>query len=123
MPLLLTTHVPGQEQGNAGFVTAAGAGRRAATVRQLVTEVARLRDAPAAVAAMRDAAVSLSRPAAAADIAALPARRAAAVPADTPPGRTARHYVGPRRPPAARSRRWPDPHLAGPDSQPRAVAF
>ncbi|HTP16514.1 MAG TPA: glycosyltransferase [Streptosporangiaceae bacterium] len=70
-PLVLTSHVPGQEEGNAEFVVAAGAGRHAPRVRQLVSEIAWLRRDPAAIAAMRAASARLSRPEAAADIAAL----------------------------------------------------
>jgi 1,2-diacylglycerol 3-beta-galactosyltransferase len=70
-PLLLTSHVPGQEEGNAELVVAAGAGRHAPGVRQLVSEIGRLRGDPAAINAMRAASARLSRPGAAADIAAL----------------------------------------------------
>ena len=70
-PMLLTSHLPGQEQGNTEFVTAAGAGRRARSVRQLVDEVGRLCADPAAVEAMRAPAARLGQPAAAADIAGL----------------------------------------------------
>ena len=70
-PLLLTSHVPGQEEGNAELVVAAGAGRHAPGVRQLVSEIGRLRRDPAAINAMRAASARLSRPGAAADIAAL----------------------------------------------------
>jgi UDP-N-acetylglucosamine:LPS N-acetylglucosamine transferase len=61
--------VPGQEKGNAEFVTGAGAGVYAPRPRQLAAEVGRLRRDPGALAAMRDAAVRLSRPRAATDIA------------------------------------------------------
>lgn len=71
VPMLLTSHLPGQEEGNAEFVTAAGAGRRVATVRELLAEIGRLRQDPAAVAAMRGAAARLGRPGAAANVAAL----------------------------------------------------
>src|SRR5581483_8345741 len=40
-PLLLTSHLPGQERGNTEFVTAAGAGRRVRGVRRLLAEVGR----------------------------------------------------------------------------------
>ena len=42
-PMLLTSHLPGQETGNAELVTAAGAGQRLPGIRQLVTEIGRLR--------------------------------------------------------------------------------
>ncbi|HEX3713948.1 MAG TPA: glycosyltransferase, partial [Trebonia sp.] len=68
-PLVLTSFVPGQEKGNAQFVTGAGAGVYAPRPRQLAAEVSRLRRDPGALAAMRDASVQVSRPGAAADIA------------------------------------------------------
>jgi 1,2-diacylglycerol 3-beta-galactosyltransferase len=68
-PLVLTSFVPGQEKGNAQFVTGAGAGVYAPRPRQLAAEVSRLRRDPGALAAMRDASVQASRPGAAADIA------------------------------------------------------
>ena len=68
-PLVLTSFVPGQEKGNAEFVTGAGAGVYAPRPRQLAAEIGRLRRDPGALAAMRDAAVRVSRPGAATDIA------------------------------------------------------
>jgi 1,2-diacylglycerol 3-beta-galactosyltransferase len=68
-PLVLTSFVPGQEKGNAEFVTGAGAGVYAPRPRQLAAEIGRLRRDPSALAAMRDAAVRVSRPRAATDIA------------------------------------------------------
>jgi 1,2-diacylglycerol 3-beta-galactosyltransferase len=68
-PLILTSRVPGQEEGNAEFVVAAGAGGYAPRPRQLAAEVARLRRDPAALAVMRAAAARARRPRAAADIA------------------------------------------------------
>ena len=73
-PLVLTSFVPGQEKGNAQFVTVAGAGVYAPRPRQLAAEVGRLRRDPEALAAMRDASVQASRPRAAADIARFIAR-------------------------------------------------
>jgi 1,2-diacylglycerol 3-beta-galactosyltransferase len=70
-PLLLTSHVPGQEKGNTEFVVDAGAGRYAPTVRQLVREVDELRRDPSAVDAMRAASARLGQPNVAADIAVL----------------------------------------------------
>ena len=70
-PLVLTSQLPGQEQGNAEFVVGAGAGRHAQTPRQLVHQIASLRDDPAALAAMRAASTRLGRPGAAAEIACL----------------------------------------------------
>jgi len=78
-PLILTSRVLGQEEGNAEFVVAAGAGSYTPRVRQLAAEVARLRRDPAALAVMRAAAARARRPRAAADIAHL----IAAVASDT----------------------------------------
>jgi 1,2-diacylglycerol 3-beta-galactosyltransferase len=68
-PLVLTSYVPGQERGNAEFVTGAGAGVYAPRPRELAAEVGRLRRDPNALAAMRNASVQVGRPGAAADIA------------------------------------------------------
>ncbi len=70
-PLVLTSFVPGQEEGNVGFVTGAGAGRYAPGLRDLVAEIRSLHGDPAALAVMRGAAAGLARPGAAEDIAAL----------------------------------------------------
>jgi 1,2-diacylglycerol 3-beta-galactosyltransferase len=70
-PLVLTSYVPGQEEGNAEFVVSAGAGRYAPRLRDLVAEIRWLRHNPAALATMRAASARLSRPDAAADIAGL----------------------------------------------------
>jgi 1,2-diacylglycerol 3-beta-galactosyltransferase len=77
-PLILTTHVPGQEQGNAQFVAEAGAGRYAPTIRRLVAQVTELRADPAALETMRAASARLGRPTAAMDIATLIAKLAIA---------------------------------------------
>jgi 1,2-diacylglycerol 3-beta-galactosyltransferase len=71
VPLVLTSHVPGQEEGNTEFVVAAGAGLHVRRARDLAAEIARLRRDPAALAAMRAAAAQLGRPGAAAAIAGL----------------------------------------------------
>jgi 1,2-diacylglycerol 3-beta-galactosyltransferase len=68
-PLLLTSHVPGQERGNTELVVSAGAGLPARSVRELVRHVDRLRHDPAALTEMRAAAARLGRPAAATDAA------------------------------------------------------
>ena len=68
-PLVLTSFVPGQEKGNAEFITGAGAGVYAPKRSQLVDEISRLRGDPDALAAMRKAAIQVSRPRAATDIA------------------------------------------------------
>jgi 1,2-diacylglycerol 3-beta-galactosyltransferase len=70
-PLLLTSHLPGQETGNTEIVTRAGAGRRARSVRRLLAEVDGMRRDRERTHAMRAASARLGRPAAAADIAAL----------------------------------------------------
>jgi 1,2-diacylglycerol 3-beta-galactosyltransferase len=70
-PMLLTSHLPGQEAGNTELVTAAGAGRSLPGIRQLVTEIGRLREDRDSVGAMAAASARLGRPGAAADIAQL----------------------------------------------------
>jgi 1,2-diacylglycerol 3-beta-galactosyltransferase len=72
-PLLLTSHLPGQEDGNVEFVVGAGAraGRYAPTVQRLIREIDALRHDPASLDAMGLAATRLGRPRAAADVAAL----------------------------------------------------
>jgi 1,2-diacylglycerol 3-beta-galactosyltransferase len=86
-PLVLTSHLPGQEEGNTEFVVAAGAGRHAPGVRQLVHEIHWLRRDPDAVQTMRAASARLSRPRAAAEIATLLADLVGAA----QPGRPGRH--------------------------------
>jgi 1,2-diacylglycerol 3-beta-galactosyltransferase len=76
-PMLLTSYVPGQEAGNAELVARAAAGRALPGVRELVAEIGRLRQDPAAVDAMRTASARMSRPGVAADIATLIADLAA----------------------------------------------
>jgi 1,2-diacylglycerol 3-beta-galactosyltransferase len=75
-PLLLTSHLPGQERGNAGLVTRAGAGCQARGTGGMLRELRRLRSDPAALAAMGTASRTLARPAAAAEVADLAARLA-----------------------------------------------
>jgi 1,2-diacylglycerol 3-beta-galactosyltransferase len=84
-PLVLTSYVPGQEKGNAEFVTGAGAGVYAHRPRQLAAEIGRLRRDPAALGEMRDASVRVGRPRAATDIAQFLAEMAAPAPS-TPSG-------------------------------------
>jgi len=71
VPLVLTSHVPGQERGNTEFVVNAGAGRSAPRVRGLLRQIDELRRDPATVDAMGIASARLGQPHAAADIAAL----------------------------------------------------
>jgi 1,2-diacylglycerol 3-beta-galactosyltransferase len=70
-PLLLTSHLPGQETGNVRLVTRTGAGRRLPRRRQLLRALGELRRDPAALNAMRTASAGLGRPRAAAGVAAL----------------------------------------------------
>jgi 1,2-diacylglycerol 3-beta-galactosyltransferase len=70
-PLILTSRVPGQEEGNAQLVAAAGAGRWAPRLPEVLAAVGELRRDPAALARMRAAATAISRPDAAAATAAL----------------------------------------------------
>jgi len=76
-PLVLTSFVPGQEEGNAEFIVEAGAGIYAPRPRGLATQIERLRDDQAALAAMRAASARVGRPSAAADIATILAEAAA----------------------------------------------
>jgi len=75
-PLVLTSFVPGQEAGNAEYVTGAGAGVYAPRPKQLTAEIGRLRGDEAALAAMRAASTRTGRPGAAEGIALLLARTA-----------------------------------------------
>jgi len=84
-PLLLTSHLPGQEAGNTEIVTRAGAGRRARSVRRLLAEVDGLRSDRERTHAMRAASARLGQPAAAADIAALIAGLVTAAPPPAAP--------------------------------------
>lgn len=61
-PLLLTRPVPGQEQGNAGFLAGAGAALRADDPAALRDAAAALLADPARLAALRHAAARLGRP-------------------------------------------------------------
>jgi 1,2-diacylglycerol 3-beta-galactosyltransferase len=70
-PMLLTSHVPGQETGNTELVAQAAAGRGLRGVRRLVAEIGRLREDQGALDAMHAASARMSKPGAAADIAAL----------------------------------------------------
>ena len=69
--MVLTGHLPGQERGNVGFVTGAGAGAYWPRVSQLADGIARLRADTVALASMRAAAARLARPEAADKVAAL----------------------------------------------------
>jgi 1,2-diacylglycerol 3-beta-galactosyltransferase len=70
-PLILTSHVPGQEEGNAEYIVEAGAGIYASRPCGLAAQVKRLLDDPAELAAMRAASARLGRPRAADGIAGL----------------------------------------------------
>jgi 1,2-diacylglycerol 3-beta-galactosyltransferase len=69
--LIITSHLPGQEEGNTELAVAAGAARRASHPRDVVREVQRLHSDPLALSAMRQASARASRPKAALEIAAL----------------------------------------------------
>jgi len=79
-PMLLTSHLPGQESGNAELVAGAGAGRQVRGVRGLLPEVERLRDDRREAGSRRAAAARLARPGAAHEIAHLIASLAHARP-------------------------------------------
>jgi 1,2-diacylglycerol 3-beta-galactosyltransferase len=100
-PMLLTSHVPGQETGNTDLVARAAAGRGLRGVRRLVAEIGRLREDQGALDAMRAASARMSRPGAAADIAALIAGLVQAEPApgaaERPAGAAARPAGAPGR--------------------------
>lgn len=77
-PMLLTSHLPGQERGNIEFAVAAGAARPARGARDLVRETGRLHRDPEALKAMRAGCAALARRAAATETAELIARLAGA---------------------------------------------
>lgn len=86
-PMLITSHLPGQESGNADLVVRAGAGRYVPRTAELLQEIGRLHADPAALAAMRAASARLARPGAAAATAALIATLAGAPEPARPPER------------------------------------
>lgn len=76
LPMLLAGHLPGQEVGNTELVARAGAGRLIRGRRQLRAQIEEMLSNSAGLDRMRVAAVRLSRPAAAAEIADLVADQA-----------------------------------------------
>ena len=94
-PLIITSRLPGQEDGNAEFVVGAGAGRYAPRPADVVREVRRLRRDPGALDAMRAASARLGRPDAAASVAALLAGLAQPVPGQAVPGQAAPGQAAP----------------------------
>ena len=77
IPVLLTSHLPGQERGNIDFVVDTGAGRYVPRVHDMVDAVRELsQPGGAALGAMRDALRHAARPQATAQIADLVARLA-----------------------------------------------
>ena len=62
MPMVLYGNIPGQEEMNARFVAAHGAGVIARTVRDVERALGALLENPAALTAMRQHAEALSRP-------------------------------------------------------------
>lgn len=73
-PLLVTSHLPGQERGNTELVTRAGAGMHTPRPGDVVRAVAQLKSDPEALQEMRRAALALARPEAARQVASLVAR-------------------------------------------------
>ena len=69
--IAVTGHLPGQERGNIGVVTEAGAGAYWPRTSQLADGIAWLREDPAALVSMRAGAARLARPEAADKVAAL----------------------------------------------------
>lgn len=80
--LLVTSHLPGQEDGNTELAVAAGAAVHVPRLADLTRELARLHSDPMALSAMRQASTRLGRPGAAGEVATLLA--ALAVPAPGP---------------------------------------
>ncbi|HVX46197.1 MAG TPA: glycosyltransferase [Mycobacteriales bacterium] len=64
-PMLISSHVPGQEDGNTEYCVRNGTARVAADPRRLVREIDRLRTDPQALAGMRRSAIAAGRPRAA----------------------------------------------------------
>jgi 1,2-diacylglycerol 3-beta-galactosyltransferase len=93
-PLIVSSRVPGQEDGNADFVVTAGAARYAPGPADVVREICRLRRAPAALEAMRAASARLGRPGAAPAIATLLAGLVEASAPAPPARRLARAAAG-----------------------------
>ncbi len=75
-PMLLTSHLPGQEHGNCDLVTQAGAGRVVRGVRAMVRVIGELASDPGALALLRAGSGALARPSAAAEVADLIAAQA-----------------------------------------------
>jgi 1,2-diacylglycerol 3-beta-galactosyltransferase len=72
VPMLLTSHLPGQERGNVDLVVTVGAGRHVPGDAALVDAVAELvRPGSTALLGMRDALLAIARPHASAAIARL----------------------------------------------------
>jgi 1,2-diacylglycerol 3-beta-galactosyltransferase len=78
--LIITSHLPGQEEGNTELAVGAGAARHASHPGDVVREVERLHRNPLVLAAMRRASARASRPQAAAEVAALLAALSARAP-------------------------------------------
>lgn len=70
-PILLMSHLPGQERGGVRHVTLAGAGRYLPRTSQLIAAISQIKDSPADLAAMRAASARLSQPGAADRLASL----------------------------------------------------
>jgi len=70
-PILLMSHLPGQERGGVQRVTGAGAGRYLPRTSQLVTAIGQLKEHPGELAEMRAASARLGRPGAADRVAAM----------------------------------------------------
>jgi 1,2-diacylglycerol 3-beta-galactosyltransferase len=101
-PMLLTSHLPGQERGNAGLVVRAGAGRTARGIRAMLGALAELAGDPDALTALRTGCQSLARPGAAGEVADLIiARMPQSRPSPRPPGQPERQ---PQLPGADRER-------------------
>ncbi|HEX3924318.1 MAG TPA: glycosyltransferase [Streptosporangiaceae bacterium] len=122
-PLLLTSHLPGQEAGNPEVVTRAGAGRRARGVRRMLAEIGSIRADAAAAQDMRRASAALGRPGAAAEIADLIASLVLTSPAATAsPARHGRQgSSAPTMSPATATADTPAPTPPAPRLGPRVL--
>jgi 1,2-diacylglycerol 3-beta-galactosyltransferase len=89
-PLLLTSHLPGQERGNAALVVRAGAGQTVRGIGGMTRALALLRSAPGRLAAMQAASSALARPGAAAAVADAIAGLAAGAPSRRRPAELTR---------------------------------
>jgi len=105
VPLLLTSHLPGQERGNAGMVLRAGGGWSARNVRGMLAELTEMMADDHVLAGLRTGSASLARPDAATRVAQVIANLAQAGAAGQARGGMAlRHGTGTTRTSAGQAR-------------------